>query len=193
MTIRPAINLVAATFLGFAFACNALAQEAGEKAAPPKVGETAKEFKLPGLGEDPVDLAELADKRQVVVVVLRGWPGYQCPICARQMASFVRHAKEFSELKASVVFIYPGPEAELAKRAEEFLRGEKLPAPFVMAIDPGYKFTNIYGLRWDEPQETALPSTFVLDPERKVKFQKISHSHGDRADVEDVLAALRGE
>jgi peroxiredoxin len=168
-------------------------QDATEPAATLTVDAVAKNFKLPGLGEEPVELDELLEQGPVVVVVLRGWPGYQCPACAKQFASFSEHAKEFLELKATVVFIYPGPEADLRRRAEEFLRSEKPPEPFVIALDPGYKFTTIWNLRWDAPNETAYPSTFILDAERKIRFRKVSKTHGDRAEAEDVLAALRGE
>lgn len=168
-------------------------QETESPTAPPAVGAVAKDFKLPGLGEDPVELGKLAEQGPVVVVVLRGWPGYQCPACMKQFASFAEHAKEFLELKASVVFIYPGPEEGLRGHAEEFLRGEKPPEPFVIALDPGYKFTTIWNLRWEAPSETAYPSTFILDAQRKVLFRKVSKTHADRAEAEDVLAALRGE
>jgi peroxiredoxin len=170
----------------------AWAQESAEESAPPKVGEEAKNFKLLGLDEKPVELVKLAEEGPVVVVVLRGYPGYQCPICTKQVASYVQRAKDFVELKARVVLIYPGPADELRERALEFLEGAKLPEPFVMVTDPDYRFTTLYGLRWEAPRETAYPSTFVLDAERKVKFRKISKSHGDRAEVDDVLATLKG-
>jgi hypothetical protein len=57
-------------------------------------------------------------------------------------------------------------------------------------IDPDYKFTNKYGLRWDEPKETAYPTTFLIDHSETVLFRKISHSHGDRTIAADVLAEL---
>jgi peroxiredoxin len=190
------LSLIMVFALLFVGANSAFGQDGtaeSDAAKPPEVGAEAKDFELPGLDGEPVKLSELAKQGPVVVVVLRGWPGYQCPICSKQMATFVAKADVFTKRKARVVFIYPGPEAELEKRAEEFLRGEKLAEPFVMAIDPGYRFTNIYGLRWDQPRETAFPSTFVLDADRKVKFRKISHSHGDRAELSDVLKALDGK
>ena len=50
--------------------------------------------------------------------------------------------------------------------------------------------TNSYGLRWDAPHETAYPSTFILDKNQTVLFEKISHSHGDRLSAQDALAFL---
>ena len=59
-----------------------------------------------------------------------------------------------------------------------------------MMIDPDYAFTNLYNIRWDEPRETAYPTTLVLDPNRVIKFRTISHSHGDRAKTDEVIAAV---
>jgi hypothetical protein len=56
--------------------------------------------------------------------------------------------------------------------------------------DPDYTATNLYGIRWNAPQETAYPSTFVLDKHGVIVFEKISHSHGDRLSAQDALAHL---
>ena len=66
----------------------------------------------------------------------------------------------------------------------------ELPANIVLAIDPDYTMTNAYGLRWDARHETAYPSTFILDKNRIVLFEKISHSHGDRLSAQDALGQL---
>jgi len=57
-------------------------------------------------------------------------------------------------------------------------------------IDPDYKFTNLYGLRWNAQQETAYPSTFLIDRHGKIYFRKISKEHGDRTTAEQVLAEM---
>ena len=59
-----------------------------------------------------------------------------------------------------------------------------------MVTDPDYAFINSYGLRWDEKNETAYPSTFVIGKDKIVRFAKISKTHGDRAKTADVLNAL---
>ena len=157
-----------------------------------KVGDTAKDYQWESLDGQKITLSELAADGPVVLVVLRGYPGYQCPICMRQVAELRQHAADFQRLGAKVVLVYPGPAEELKQRAGEFLKGIALPEPLVLVLDPDYSFTNMYGLRWEEPRETAYPSTFVLDRNRVVKIAKISHSHGDRANTADVLAAVEG-
>jgi peroxiredoxin len=156
----------------------------------PKVGEEAKDFELSAIGGEKVKLSKLTESGSVVLVVLRGYPGYQCPICTVQFKDFQGKADAFKKAGAQVVFVYPGPAEGLKDKAGEFFKGKDYPAHFTILLDPDYAFTNSYGLRWDAKNETAYPSTFILDGKRKVTFAKISKSHGDRAKAEDVLKAL---
>ena len=161
-------------------------------AAPPKVGDAAKDFSLKTVGGQEVQFAKLNAQGPVVLVVLRGYPGYQCPLCTRQVGEFIGKAKELKAAGAKVVFVYPGPSEELQERANEFFTGQE-PGEFVYVIDPDYAFTKKYDLRWDKPNETAYPSTFVVDGTGKVIYRKVSQSHGGRAPVAEVLAALGGK
>jgi peroxiredoxin len=171
----------------YAGATSAIAAEAK---TIPQVGDTAPDFTLNNLASEPVSLAELRQQSSVVLVVLRGYPGYQCPLCSIQMAGLMAKAKELSAAGAKVVMVYPGPAEDLAKRAEEFTKSKALPAGFYFVIDPDYQFTESYGLRWNAPKETAYPSTFVIAQNGTVKFAQVSKTHAGRAAVKDVLAAL---
>jgi peroxiredoxin Q/BCP len=62
-----------------------------------------------------------------------------------------------------------------------------LPPNVTLVTDPDYKVTNLYGVRWNAPEETAYPSTFVLDKDRTILFEKISRSHGDRTTASEIL------
>ena len=162
-------------------------------AAPPHVGDEAPDFTLKTLADEPVRLAKVIEQGPVVVTVLRGWPGYQCPICTAQVAELIGKSKEFDAAKAQVVLIYPGPSDGLKAHAEEFARGKSLPTNFYFVVDPDYAFTKSYDLRWDAPRETAYPSTFVVNTHGKIVFAKTSRTHGDRARVGQVLEALGGK
>ncbi len=159
----------------------------------PKIGEKAPDFTLKGLDDALVSFSQLTQKGNVVLVVLRGWPGYQCPICDVQVHDFIASASGFAEAKARLVFVYPGPAADLKAHAQEFKdwKGKQWPAEFLYVLDPDYTMVNAYGLRWDAPRETAYPSTFVIDNKGIVRSVKISHSHGDRTHAADVLAQVR--
>jgi len=159
---------------------------------PPAVGDKAPLFDLRTLDKKPVRLEALLKHGPVVLVVLRGYPGYQCPFCTRQVADYVNKADKFSKRNAAVVLVYPGPSKDLERYANEFVAGKEFPKNFSFAIDPGYAFVDSYGLRWDAPGETAYPSTFIIGKDGRVTFRKISHEHGDRTASTDVLMALDG-
>lgn len=155
----------------------------------PAVGAKAPPIELKTLDGKAASLAALTKDGPTVVMVLRGWPGYQCPLCTKQVGAFVTKAGDFAAAGVPVLLIYPGPSQYLEKHAAEFIGEKALPAGFTFAVDPDYAFTNAWGLRWDEPKETAYPSTFVVDRAGVVRYAKVSKTHGDRADAAEVLKA----
>lgn len=178
------------SLLGLPLSIFALTLTIYAQAAPPAVGDKAPDFMLNDLKDHSVTLASQLKKGPVVLVLLRGFPGYQCPFCTRQVAELVGRAKEFEKAKAQVVLVYPGPSEALKQHGDEFLHDKTLPANFQFVLDPDYIFTTRYDLRWDAPHETSYPSTFVLNQQGKIRYVKISHSHGDRANVDEVIKAL---
>ena len=184
MTIRSLVRVLAG------FSCLATSAMAGAQSAPPVVGAAAKDFTLESVEGGRTRLSELTKEGPVVLVVLRGWPGYQCPICSVQVGSLVGRAKDFEARSARVVLVYPGPKERLGERAREFVADKSLPAGWRVLLDPDFSFTKTYGLRWGAPKETAYPSTFVIGRDGKVLFAKVSKTHGDRAKPDDVLASI---
>jgi peroxiredoxin Q/BCP len=160
-------------------------------AETPAVGAKAPDFTLSSPTGVTVKMSKQQHGNVLVLVVLRGFPGYQCPYCQKQVHDFVEHAADFATKMATVLLIYPGPPADLDEHAKEFLASQsEMPSNVVLVTDPDYKVTNLYGLRWDAPHETAYPSTFVLGKDGTIIFEKISHSHGDRLSAQDTLDHL---
>jgi peroxiredoxin len=159
-------------------------------ATPPKKGDPAPNFTLKTLDDKSVELHELTAKSRVVLVVLRGWPGYQCPVCERQVQDLMRHASQLKERGVQMLFVYPGPVTQLKAHAREFIQNKDWPSDFLFVTDPDYAFTISYGLRWNAPNETAYPSTFIIDREAKVEFAQVSKEHGGRVDSKELLKHL---
>lgn len=155
-----------------------------------KMGDKAMNFALKTIQGNTVDLRQFYHEKPVVVVVLRGWPGYQCSICTRQVGSFVAEADNFAKHGADVLLVYPGPSEELQEHARDFSKDFNLPKNFYFALDPDYQMVNKYGIRWNASKETAYPSTFVIDKNGEVVYEKISHSHGDRSTPQEVAEVL---
>lgn len=156
----------------------------------PTMGTQAPDFTLKNLKGASVRLADETAKGPVVLIVLRGFPGYQCPLCSRQVKELVDNASAISTAKARVLFVYPGPADIVQSKAQEFTADKNLAPHFEMLLDPDYVFTNLYGLRWDAPKETSYPSTFVLDKTGKIVYAKVSTTHGGRAPAKEILSAL---
>ena len=157
----------------------------------PAVGAKAPDFTLLTPTGRSVTLSAEQSGHGLVLVILRGFPGYQCPYCVKQVHDFAEHASDFKAKNTRVLLVYPGPPADLDQHAKEFLEKQaELPSNVVLVTDPDYKVTNLYGLRWDAPHETAYPSTFILDGSGKVVFEKVTHGHGDRLSAQDALDHL---
>ena len=176
------------TLIGFLLLASHAAASA---AATPKVGDKAPDFTLAQIDGNKMTLSAELKSGPVVLIVGRGWVGYQCPFCNKQFGDFLRAAKDIEAAGARVVWVYPGPADDVQKRAAEFAADKPFPANFRFVLDPNYAFTLSYGLRWDAPQETAYPSTFVIDRTGIVRYVLVSKSHGGRSTAADVLAELR--
>jgi thioredoxin-dependent peroxiredoxin len=188
---RVLIGVLAATAAAVVIAVGTLQVSGADKA--PAVGDPAKDFELEILsatGGETVKLSKLTANGPVVLVVMRGYPGYQCPICTQQFGDLLGKANSFKKAGARVVCVYPGPSDKLRENAAQFVRGKDYPEHFRILLDPDYKFTNLYGLRWNARNETAYPSTFVVDRAGKITFAKVSTTHGGRAKTDDILNAL---
>lgn len=160
-------------------------------AETPPVGAKAPDFTLSTPSGRAIRMSGVQQGHDLVLVVLRGFPGYQCPYCMKQVHDFVEHASGFAAKKATVLLVYPGPPADLDQHANDFLAKQpELPSNVILVTDPDYTVTNLYGLRWDAPNETAYPSTFILDKKGMIVFEKISHTHGDRMSAQDALDHL---
>ena len=157
---------------------------------PPAVGEKAPDFALKDVEGQELKLGEALARGPVVLVVLRGFPGYQCPVCNAQAGEFLGQAEKFRATGAQVVFVYPGPADKLTEKAKEFLKEKSMPEGFRFLVDPDYAFTNAYSLRWNQARETAYPATFVIDKGGIVRFALVSMTHGGRSKAGDVLEAL---
>src|ERR1700728_4478732 len=116
-------------------------------AETPAVGAKAPDFTLlPPTGK-AVQMSKELHGHDLVLVVLRGSPGYQCPYCVKQVHDFVDQAAEFAAMNVRVLLVYPGPPANLDQHAKAFLAKQSdLPSNIILFADPDYTMTNLYGL-----------------------------------------------
>ena len=161
----------------------------------PKEGSKIGEITGTTINGADFQLSKLVEKGSVVLIMLRGFPGAQCPVCSTQVAGYIAKAEEFEQQRNTpVVFIYPGKVNELEKRAKEFTapleKEVDLPSNLTFLLDQDYKITNQLNLRWDDPNETAYPAAFVIDHDGYIQYAKVSDNHGDRATADEILEFL---
>ena len=190
--MKKSSAFIASLAIVFILATSAHAEKV---AAGPKEGSKMKDFSGTTMNGASFQFSKLIAKGSVVLVMLRGFPGYQCPVCSTQVAGYLAKAEEFEKQRNTpVVFIYPGKVSNLDKRAKEFtapLEEEvDLPSNFIFVIDQDYKITNHLGLRWDVPKETAYPAAFVIDHDSYVQYAKVSDNHHGRATADEILEVL---
>jgi peroxiredoxin Q/BCP len=155
-----------------------------------KPGSASPSITLRSLEGKDVPLASLQATGPLVYIQLRGWVGYQCPLCTKQVGELLAHAKDFEAAGAQVVLAYPGSDSEVDARAREFIAGKDFPDNIHSLLDPDLAAVNALGLRWDAPNETAYPAALILR-DGKIAFSKISTSHAGRAGVDELLKALQ--
>lgn len=155
-------------------------------------GDRIIDFELPIVGSDEyLKLSDECRQGAVVVVVLRGYPGYQCPICNRQFATLSNRAKALAKEAHRVILVYPGEVDQTENNAERFRGRRSLPQPLVLVRDEGMEMVEAWGLRWNARNETAYPATYVFDRNGRLRWHKVSKSHAGRSTVEEILKALR--
>lgn len=199
-----AAKLLLALFVAAILVSTATPVCAAKRNNAPAVGSKAPPFELSVQGDTRGDargggtlvtLSDLAKDGPFAVIVLRGFPGYQCGICKQQVGALINRAKSLSSVTGSrprrIVLIYPGPANGLDSKAKAFLGSRRLPDPFVLLKDPGMEMVTEWGLRWDKRSETAYPAAFIIDGSKRVRWAKVSDSHSGRAGAEELIKAFK--
>ena len=161
-------------------------------AATPGVGQRAPDFTLTALDGTSVSLSSYTSHGSVVLVLLRGYPGYQCPFSQQQFQSYQEAATQFAALGVQVIFIYPGASTKsLADDAAQIVGNQPLPPNMHLVLDPDYVFTNQYGLRWSDPNQTVYPSTFLVASNGIIFYAHTGRSSSDLTAPSDALVVLK--
>lgn len=158
---------------------------------PVAKGQRFPEMKLHTLDGDELDVASTWKEGPAVVVMLRGYPGYQCPLCTRQVAELLQQHKAFTRANATLLFIYPGNVQDLRAKAKEFANPWTLPKGVHLVVDSDYEATARLNLRWDAKGETAYPATILVDKQGVIQWSHVSRSHGDRVASKQILDQIR--
>ncbi len=148
-------------------------------------GELALSFK--DLDGQEVAIESYREKKNVVLVMTRGFNGMYCPYCTSQTSRLMSNIDKFNALDAEIVVVFPGPSKVAAPFRDTILKQlskEKLPFPLV--VDEDFAVVDKLKLRGD----LAAPSTFILDKQGKLRFAYVGKDNGDRPSLKAVIDQL---
>ena len=177
---------------------------AGIPAAALTIGDRIPRFTLPDALGRPVSIADLIESGPMVISFYRGgW----CPYCNLELRALQGRLPELRELGATLVAISPElPDRSLStvekneltfpvlsdhgnRVAREFRLVHPI-APEVVAYQLG-NGNDVAAFNGAEAAEVPLPATYVVDRTGRVEYAYVSADYTRRADLEDVLAAVR--
>jgi peroxiredoxin len=152
-----------------------------------KVAATDLDLVLKAPDGKSVDLKQYRGKKNLVLVIMRGYPGFVCPNCSAQTSRLVSNYEEFVKRNTEIVVVYPGP----AEHLQEYINVSRaqagnLPVPFPILLDEKFAAVDRLGIRGD----LAKPSTYILDKEGQVRFAYVGATTADRPSLKAILQQL---
>ncbi len=136
-----------------------------------------------------VALTDFHGKKNVVLVITRGFYGQLCPFCRTQSSRLVANYEEFAKRNAEILLVYPGG----AEHLQEFIDAAKVSEkkevdqiPFPILLDSDLQAVNFLQIA----AELAFPSTYILDKQGNVHFAYVGEEINDRPSVKAMLAEL---
>jgi peroxiredoxin Q/BCP len=134
------------------------------------IGKQAPEFSLPDQDGNTVDLSEFVDKRNLLLIFVRGdW----CPGCHMMLRTYERERTKFQEKNILVMAIGPDP---VGVNHEMVL---KLGLDFKVLADDGQRTAMRYGVQLSEydndfaekyEEGIPLPASFLVDKKGIVQY-----------------------
>lgn len=140
---------------------------------------------------EPVRFADLLGKKNVLLVVMRGFSGGMiCPMCTTQTSQLAAAHDAFAALDTEVLIVYPGDDSHLDEFLSAASIGEKADIADVrwdVVIDPNLAAVKLL----DIEDNLAFPSTFLFDKRGRVAFAYVGADRTDRPSVSALLGKVK--
>ncbi|MBL8755577.1 MAG: redoxin domain-containing protein [Planctomycetes bacterium] len=144
---------------------------------------------MKGVDGKDVDLGQYRGKKQVMVVVLRGFLGEVCAYCVAQTKALSQQREKLEQLGVEVLVIYPGAKENEAsfEQAYKMTFNEGGP-PYRVFYDPNLELVKQLGIDGD----LAKPSTIIVDKEGMIRFFYKGEHKADRPAAKKLLEIIEG-
>lgn len=141
----------------------------------------------------PVALKDYIGKKNLVVVMTRGYAGGVCLYCSTHTSRLIANSKKFAERDAEVVIIFPVENQQDADHSDELVQSANKQLewppqefPFPILLDVELKAVKQLGIE----AHLAKPATYILDKQGRVRFAYVGSSLRDRPSVKAILEQL---
>jgi peroxiredoxin len=152
-----------------------------------KVDQAALDLTFVDRNGKPVALKDYRDKKNVVLVVTRGYAGAIDPYCSAQTTRLIIKYQDFKDRDAEVLLVFPGPKEQLPAFISRAERGAEFDeVAFPVLLDEKLDAVNKLGIRGD----LAKPSTYIIDKQGKIRFAYVGAKNDDRPSVNVLLNQL---
>lgn len=151
------------------------------------IGRPLPQARFVGPHGDVVDLRDFQGTRNIVLVFLRGFPGFVCPTCSAQTIALLKNAEEFEARDAQVVLVYPGAAESVPAFLDSIRTYEKdAVLPFPILLDVNLGAVQAFAIEG----ALAKPTSVVVDKEGLIQFAYVGEAPDDRPSVKTLLEAL---
>lgn len=170
-----------------------------------KVGEIAKEIKLPNAIGNEVSLYDTLEENDFAVVSF--YRGTWCAYCNLELKALQERNEELNKLGAKLIAISPqSPDSTLTTKEKHDLKFEVL-------SDNENKIANEYGLVFslaeelrpiylsfgidvpasneDDSYELPMPAVFVINKQKEVIFSFIDEDYTKRCEPQDIIDIIQ--
>lgn len=158
-----------------------------------QASESIADLSFTDINGNATSLKDYRDKKNVVLVVTRGFAGTVCIYCSTQTSRLLTGYSEFEKRDAEVVVVFPVSKPGDSEQQKNFVTAiknkldappEKIPFPIVLDVE--LKAVDQLGIRKD----LSKPATYILDKSGRTRFAYVGESMADRPSVKALLNQL---
>ena len=142
---------------------------------------------------DETSLKKYLGKKNVVLVVTRGYAGSVCLYCSTQTSRLLTNYSQFAKRDTEVVVVFPVATPDDSRHQRDFVVAvknnldtpiEKIPFPIFLDVE--LRVVDQLGIRKD----LSKPATYILDKQGQTRFAYVGESLADRPSVKALLEQL---
>jgi antitoxin component YwqK of YwqJK toxin-antitoxin module/peroxiredoxin len=142
-----------------------------------------------GVDGTEVDTATLRGRKNVLVVILRGFVGEVCVYCVAQTEALSRCRDRLDALGIEVLVVYPGAKENEKSFEQAYAQtfGKGAP-PYRVFYDPDLELVKKLGVDGD----LAFPTTLIVDKEGIVRYAYVGEHRADRPAAKKLIELIEG-